>query len=323
MAKPLVCPPELLSVSLAGKVALVTGGNSGIGLVTAEQLARQGATVVVACRRLAEGERALADIRSRVPSAKLEVRELDLASLASVRTFASRFLAEHSALHLLIDNAGVMNTPRAKTEDGFELQFGTNHLGHFLLTELLRDLLVRSAPSRIVILSSCYHDRAMGREGAIDFDDPHFERRPYDGWRAYAQSKLANLLHAKELARQLEGSGVVAVSVHPGWVRTNLMRHSMPRWMQYAMRPVLRQLGMIEPWEGAQTSLYAALSPDVAAHPGAFFSQTGIYRDKSKNRGGWPLVSPNPVAHDDAVARRLFAMSRELVGLEQLARAAE
>jgi NAD(P)-dependent dehydrogenase (short-subunit alcohol dehydrogenase family) len=324
MTKPLVCPPELLKQSLSGKVAIVTGASSGIGLVTAEQLARQGALVVLACRRPAEAERAATAIRSRVPNARLEVRVLDLASLASVRAFATGFLAEHDALHLLINNAGVMNTPAGKTADGFETQLGTNHLGHFLLTELLRDLLVRSAPARIVNVSSCFHDRAMGREGDIDFDDLSFERRRYDGWRAYAQSKLANVLHARELARQLAGTGVTAVSVHPGWVRTQLMRYSVPIFVQnYVLRPALRLAGMIEPWEGAQSSLYAALAPDVAAHPGAFFSQTGMYRDKSKNAGGWPLVSPNPNAHDDAKAKRLYSVSRVLVGLDAAAHAAQ
>lgn len=323
MAKPLVCPPELLKQSLKGKVAIVTGASSGIGLVTAEQLARQGALVVLACRRPAEAERAESAIRERVPDARLEVRTLDLANLASVRTFAARFLAEHDALHLLINNAGVMNTPKGRTVDGFETQLGTNHLGHFLLTELLRDLLVQSAPARIVNVSSCYHDRAMGRDGDIDFDDLSFEHRRYDGWLAYAQSKLANVLHARELARQLEGTGVVAVSVHPGWVRTQLIRNSMPVFVQnYVLRPALRLAGMIEPWEGAQSSLYAALSPDVVAHSGAFFSQAGTYRDKSKNAGGWPLVSPNPNAHDDEKAKRLFAVSRVLVGLDARARAA-
>ena len=140
-----------------------------------------------------------------------------------------------------------------------------------------------------------------------------FENRKYDGWASYAQSKLANLLHAKQLAKRLEGTGVTAVSVHPGWVRTELMRHTMPASMQSVMRPFMR---MIEPWEGTQTTLYAALAPDVEDHPGAYYSQTGTYRDKSKNAGGWPLESPNPQAHDDDLAQRLYEHSRELVGLE-------
>jgi NAD(P)-dependent dehydrogenase (short-subunit alcohol dehydrogenase family) len=316
MAKPLLCPPELLALDLTGKTYVVTGGNSGIGLSTVQQLAKQGAQVILACRRTADGERAKAEITAGGARGSIEVRELDLASLASVRAFASAFLADHKQLHGLVNNAGVMNTPAGTTKDGFETQLGTNHLGHFLLTELLLDVLKASAPSRIVNLSSCYHDVAQGRKGTIDFDDLHFEKRKYDGWESYAQSKLANVLHAKELASRLAGTGVTAVSVHPGWVRTRLMRSSMPLWMQdVVLKPFFRLGGMIEPWEGTQSSLYALLSPEVPQHAGAFFSQLGWYREKSANKGGWPLRSPNPVAHDDAVAKRLDEVSRKLVGL--------
>ncbi|MFO0626727.1 MAG: SDR family oxidoreductase [Polyangiales bacterium] len=317
MPKPLMCPPALLSQDLSGKTYVVTGANSGIGLVTVETLAKQGATVVLACRRVAEGEREKARIAAAGAKGSIEVAALDLADLGSVRRFAETFLATHDALHGLVNNAGVMNTATGKTRDGFEVQLGTNHLGHYLLTELLLDVLARSAPSRVVILSSCFHDVAQGREGHIDFDDLMFERRPYDGWTAYAQSKLANLLHAKALANRVRDRGITAVSVHPGWVRTNLIRGSMPVWMQdYVLRPFLHLAGMIEPWEGTQTTLYALLSPEVTAHPGAFYSQLGIYRDKKANKGGWPLSSPNPEAHDDVVATRLDAVSRALVGLD-------
>lgn len=313
MAKPLMCDKSLLSLDLSGRTYVVTGGASGIGRVTVEQLARQGATVVVGVRNGAAGQKAADQIRREVPGAKIEILHLDLASLDSVEQFAEQFLATHSELHGLVNNAGVMNTPRGQTKDGFELQFGTNHLGHFYLTELLLDVLKKTEGARIVCLSSCYHDKAMGREGKIDFDDLHFTRRKYDGWTAYAQSKLANLLHAKELARRLEGTGVTAVSVHPGWVRTNLIRHSAPVFLQNALAGVLKLAGLIEPWEGAQTTLHALLSPEVPKHNGAFFSQTGMYRDRSKNGGGWPMSSPNPQAHDDAIARRLYDESARIV----------
>jgi NAD(P)-dependent dehydrogenase (short-subunit alcohol dehydrogenase family) len=316
MPKPLLCPPELLARDLTGQTFVVTGGNSGIGLVTVAQLARQRATVVLACRRTAEGEREKARLVAEGIRGAIEVRALDLASLDSVRAFAKEVLAAHGALAGLVNNAGVMNTPRGRTKDGFETQLGTNHLGHYLLTELLLDALVKGAPARIVNLSSCYHDKAQGREGRIDFDDLQFERRAYDGWEAYAQSKLANLLHARQLSKRLADKGVVAVSVHPGWVRTNLVKSFMPVWAQdYVLRPFLRLGGMIEPWEGAQTTLFALLSPEVPAHAGAYFSQLGMYRERSANRGGWPLRSPNPNAHDDAAAERLDAVSRQLVGL--------
>jgi|WetSurMetagenome_2_1015567.scaffolds.fasta_scaffold18352_3 NAD(P)-dependent dehydrogenase (short-subunit alcohol dehydrogenase family) len=316
MAKPLMCPPDLLSLDLAGKTYVVTGGNSGIGLVTVRQLVKQGACVVLACRRTAEGERARAGILAEGVRGTIEVAALDLSSLDSVRSFARQFLASHDVFHGLVNNAGVMNTPKGRTKDGFEIQLGTNHLGHYLLTELLLPALAKGAPSRIVNLSSCYHDVAMGRRGAIDLEDLHFERRKYDGWEAYAQSKLANVLHARQLARRLAGTGITAVSVHPGWVRTRLIRSSMPVWAQdHVLLPFLRMAGMIEPWEGAQATLYALLSPEVPGHAGAYFSQLGRYRDKAANEGGWPLRSPNPQAHDDALAERLDAVSRKLVGL--------
>ncbi len=322
MPRPHMCPPELLTRDLTGKVYVVTGGNSGIGLTTVQQVARQGGTVVLACRRVSEGEKARAEIVAGGVKGSVEVAELDLGDLSSVRRFAERFLAAHPALHGLVNNAGVMNTPQGKTKDGFESQLGVNHLGHFLLTELLLPALKRGAPSRVVNLSSCYHDVANGHEGRIDFDDLHFERRPYNGWAAYAQSKLANVLHARELARRLEGTGVVAVSVHPGWVRTNLIRSTLPTWMQdTVLRPFLRLAGMIEPWEGAQTTLFALLAPEVEKHPGAFFSQLGIYRDKASRKGGWPMRSPNPHAHDDAAAARLYEVSLGLVGLASPAQA--
>lgn len=317
MPRPLMCPTELFEIDLTGRNYIVTGGNSGIGLVTVRQLAKQGANVVLACRRVEAGEKVRAEISGSNLKGRIEVRELDLASLRSVRAFTQAYLRDTDRLHGLVNNAGVMNTPAGRTKDGFEIQFGTNHLGHYLLTELLLQALVKAAPSRVVNLSSCFHDKAFGREGRIDFDDLNFERKKYDGWAAYAQSKLANLLHARALARRLQDAGVTVASVHPGWVRTNLMKHSMPIWLQdHVLRPLLRLAGMIEPWEGSQSTLYALLSPDVPRQSGAYFSQIGIYRSKEAAKGGWPLRSPNPHAHDDAAAEKLDRVSRQLVGLE-------
>ncbi|HSC85811.1 MAG TPA: SDR family oxidoreductase [Polyangiaceae bacterium] len=316
MPRPLHCPPELFELDLRGKTYLVTGGNSGLGLETSHRLLRQGGQVVIACRNPQLGEQAIQTLRARTPGALVHVLPLDLADLESVRSFARAFLARFDSLHGLLNNAGIMNTPLSRTKDGFESQFGVNHLGHFLLTELLLPLLIESAPSRIVNVSSAYHDVAMGREGRIDFDDPNFERRKYDGWLAYAQSKLANLLHARELAKRLEGTGVASVSVHPGWVPTRLARHSLPLWLQDGLlRHVLRPFGMIQLEDGIQSSLFALLSPQVPAQSGSYFSQVGGYRDRAASGGGWPLVSPNPEARDEGNAQRLAELSRRLVGL--------
>jgi NAD(P)-dependent dehydrogenase (short-subunit alcohol dehydrogenase family) len=316
MPQILRCPPSLLSMNLTGKTYVVTGGNSGIGKETVKQLVSQGASVILACRRPEEGERARAEILASVTGGKIQVETLDLASLESVRTFAQKVLRSTPALHGLVNNAGVMNTPFGKTRDGFELQFGTNHLGHFLLTELLLPSMKAGAPSRVVIVSSCFHDKAFGREGRIDFEDLNFEKKKYDGWKAYAQSKLANLLHARHLGRKLAGSGISVASVHPGWVRSNLIQHSMPVWAQdYVLFPLLKLAGMIEPKDGAQSSLYALLAPEVESLSGSYFSQVGIYRTREAARGGWPLQSPNPNAHDDAAAERLDRVSCQSVGL--------
>ena len=315
MPKTRRCDEVLFDKDLSGKTYIVTGSNSGIGLVTTRQLVQQGAHVVMACRRIEVAQEAANELMAASPSGSVEVMPLDLGELASVRAFASAFLAAHEQLDGLVNNAGVMKTPEGTTSDGFETQLGINHLGHFLLTDLLLDRLKASAPSRIVILSSCFHDKAMGKLGEIDFDDLHFRNRPYHGWEAYAQSKLANLLHAKELGRRLEGSGVTAVSVHPGWVRTDLVRHQGPVWIQNVLlRPVFAMMGQIGEWDGAQTTLHCLLDEDVRNHNGAYFSQVGLYRDKSCNPGGWPLQSPNPQVHVEGVAARLWEVSAAAVG---------
>lgn len=314
MSTPLMVRSELLNKDLTDKIYVVTGANSGIGLVTARQLAKQGATVVMGVRRVKEGERVAAEIRRDVSSAKLVAYPLELGDLASVRAFAVMVNQNYPKLQGLINNAGVMKTPFGHTKDGFETQFGVNHLGHFLLTNLLMDALKAGAPSRVVNLSSFFHEFAMGREGKIHFDDLNYHRRPFDSWEAYAQSKLANLLHARELGHRLAGTGVTAVSVNPGFVRTNLMTIPLPLWLQRLLViPVLRLAGMIEPWEGAQTTLHALLAPEVEQQSGAYYSQIARYKDKPSRLGGWPLSSPNPVAHDDDVAARLWEASEALV----------
>jgi len=314
MPKTLMCDPKLLQMDLAGRVYIVTGANSGTGLAASEQLLRQGAHVVGACRRVDAGNEAFARLSHLRGSA--EIMKLDLASLASVRQFAEEFLSVRHRLDGLVNNAGPV-TNEGGTSDGFEIQFGTNHLGHFLLTELLLDILKASAPSRIVCLSSVLHV-SRGEPVNINFDDLHFEKRPYNSNAAYSQSKLANLLHAKELARRLEGSDVPAYSVHPGWIRSNFGAEIMPgpvrSLMNLALRPFSGLLGIMGPYEGAQTTLHCLLDSDAPKHNGAYFSQNSIlYPNREHRSGGWPMPSPNPNAHDAQLARKLYDVSLELV----------
>lgn len=318
MPKTLRCNPQLLRKDLSGRVYIVTGANSGTGLATSRQLVRQGAHVVGACRRVGAGETAFADFAG-LPGAA-EIMKLDLASLASVRQFATDFLGKHKRLDGLVNNAGLV-TSEGQTEDGFEIQFGTNHLGHFLLTELLLDILKASAPARIVCLSSVVHAGRGSTAVTIDFDDLHYERKPYSAMAAYAQSKLANLLHAKELARRLDGTDVAAYSVHPGWIRSNFGAEVMPGWLRGAMNLALRPfnglLGIMSPEDGAQTTLHCLLDDEAPKHNGAYFSQNSILYPKREHRsGGWPMRSPNPNARDEALAKRLYHVSSELAGLD-------
>lgn len=311
----LTCDPRLFDQDLGGRTYVVTGGNSGAGLATVQQLVRQGAHVVAACRRVGAGEEATAELAGERGTA--EVMALDLNSLASVRRFVEAFTAKHDALHGLVNNAGVMNTPEGRTEDGFETQIGINHLGHVLLTELLLDTLKASAPARVVCVSSVLHVGTKKRVGTVDLDDLHFDSRPYDPGVAYTQSKLAIVLYAAELARRLEGTGVSVFSVHPGWIRSNLVKNTMPTWVQNVLlRPFSGLLGMMSAEEGAQTTLHCLLDDEAPKHSGAYYSQNSIlYPDKADRAGGWPMRSPNPHAHDAELAAQLYERSLALVDL--------
>ena len=316
MPKTLMCDPKLFEKDLSDRVYIVTGANSGSGFATTKQLAEQGAHVVGACRRVDAGKEAFAYLGNMRGS--VEIMELDLASLASVRRFAEAFLAKYDRLDGLVNNAGVMMTPKGRTEDGFETQFGINYLGHFLLTELLLDTLKASAPSRIVCVSSMAHAGMRGPAGEIDFDDLHFEKREYNATAAYGQSKLANVLHALDLSRRLEGTGVSAFSVHPGWIRSNLAQGAMRFVQNVIMRPFSGVLGTMSWFEGAQTSLHCLLDDDAPNHSGEFYSQNSILYNNPENRpGGWPMKSPNPLANDKSLAEKLYHVSMELVGLEE------
>lgn len=284
---------------LAGRVAIVTGANTGIGKETARALAQKGARVVLACRSAARGEDALRDLREAPLAGTVELELLDLSSLASVRDFAGRFKGRTDRLDLLINNAGVMMPPASKTAEGFELQFGTNHLGHFALTGLLADLLLGTEGSRVVTVSSEAH-----KWGEINFDDLQWEARPYKKMAAYGQSKLANLIFAYELQRRLgaAGSGTRSLAAHPGWTGTDLQRNSS---LFRFFNPILA----MRPWQGALPTLRAATDP--AAAGGVFFGPHGFMGMR-----GYPVpVTSTPASRDEDIARRLWEISEALTGV--------
>jgi NAD(P)-dependent dehydrogenase (short-subunit alcohol dehydrogenase family) len=288
----------------SGRTAIVTGANSGLGLVTARELARHGARVVLACRNTQKGEAAQRDCQAAAPGAQLELEELDLASLDSVREFAERFRTAHDGLDLLINNAGVMASPRRSTADGFELQFGTNHLGHFALTGLLIGEMEGREDARVVTLSSGAH-----RIGRIAFDNLGGDRR-YFRWRAYGQSKLANLMFALELDRRLRAadSTVKSLAAHPGYAATNLQFAGPPGLDAAVMRVSNKVIAQSEEM-GALPTLYAATEPGLEG--GTFCGPDGFL----EQRGHPKPVAPSGAARDQDVARRLWEVSEEMTGV--------
>lgn len=299
-------PDEM--ASQAGRTVVVTGANSGLGYEASRVFAAKGAHVVLACRSVERGEAARDDIAADYPGASLTVSELDLADLDSVRAFAERFRTEHDALHVLCNNAGVMATPRTETADGFETQFGVNHLGHYALTAgLLPVLRATSGETRVVTQSSGLHER-----GVIDFDDLQGEA-DYDRWDAYAQSKLANLLFAYELDRRLRAANasVTSVGCHPGFANTNLQNHGddddrsgLRRISMWVATKALAQSAE----HGAWPLLYAASDPSVDG--GEYVGPGGLL-----NVRGHPTVQrSSDRSYDRADARRLWSVSSELTG---------
>lgn len=293
--------------SLSGKTVVVTGATGGLGYETAMALAGAGAIVILTGRSDAKGLRAIEGICERFPNALIAYEHLDLASLASVAAFARRFAASNEQLDVLINNAGVMALPkRQQTEDGFEMQLGTNYLGHYALTARLLPQLRRAKAPRVVNLSSLAH-----RSGAIDFDDLH-GKRSYRPWRAYCQSKLAMLMFALELQRRslVAGWGVTSLAAHPGYARTDLIANGpgantfqwrVGRWLQ----PLISQSAA----EGALPTLFAATSP--AAEPGGYYGPNGFYELK-----GSPMPAKiMPRAKDFAAAGMLWDVSATLTGV--------
>ncbi|XP_017027060.1 retinol dehydrogenase 12-like [Drosophila kikkawai] len=277
-----------------GKVFIVTGCNTGIGKETVLEIAKRGGTVYMACRDMNRCNEARDEIIKETNNQKIYSRELDLSSFDSIRNFAAGFKREQDKLHVLINNAGVSFCPRSLTKDGIELQFGVNHVGHFLLTHLLLDVLKKTAPSRIVVVSSALHAK-----GSINVNDLN-SKKSYSKTGAYHQSKLANILFTRELAKRLEGTGVTVNSLHPGVVDTEIWRNL--NGFTKAMTSPLRWAFFKTAKSGAQTSLYAALDPDLKNASGLYFSDC-----KAKK--------VSKAAKDDKMAKFVWAESEKWTGV--------
>ncbi|XP_044142759.1 dehydrogenase/reductase SDR family member 13 [Bufo gargarizans] len=283
-------------VSLQGKTVIVTGANVGIGRMTALDMAKRGARVILACRVKETGEAAAYDIRTLSGNSQVLFMKLDLASIASIRSFCKTFLSSEPRLDILINNAGL--ECKGKTEDGFNMVFGVNHLGHFLLTHLLLDRLKQCSPSRVVVLASSAHKR-----GKIDFKNLNPSGETWiEILQAYCDSKLANVLFARELANRLQGTDVTCYAVHPGVVRTNLGR-SFPRWLQILLYPFVWLL-LKTSMDGAQTSIYCAVQEEIEMYSGRYFADCRVQQVR-------------PHARDDAVAKKLWEVSEDLLGLSK------
>ena len=283
-----------------GRVAVVTGASSGIGYETARVLAEKNAAVVIAVRNLKKGNDAAEKIKSGHRSAEIKVMELDLADLSSVRRFAEKFTCDYSRLDLLINNAGVMMPPYSRTSDGFELQFGTNHLGHFALTGLLLELIAKTPGSRIVNVSSGAH-----KFGDLDFEDLNWKTRPYRKAKAYGDSKIANIYFTYELQKKLRDAGyaTLVTAAHPGWTATELQRHAgLFRFLNNFLAQGIEM--------GALPTLYAAVGPDAEACD--YFGPSGL----GEMRGYPKKVESNGLSHDKKISAKLWRESEDLTGIE-------
>ncbi len=311
----------LANIDLSGKTAVVTGASGGLGLETARALASRGAHVVLAARDADKTASAIAQICSAHPQASLSSVTLDLGSLQSVAQAAAEVLANHEEIDLLINNAGVMASPLVRTADGFELQFGTNHLGHFLFTNLLAPAVRRAGEhrgSRVINLSSAGHSM-----GGIDFDDPNFEHREYNPWASYGQSKTANILFSVGLDARWAASGVRSLAVHPGGIHTDLGRHLTPETVAFlqdrlaaAAEANARSGAPAFQWksipQGAATSVWAATAPELDGVGGRYCEDCGLADIRPEGASASGQVSAYAV--DPAAAERLWELSERLVG---------
>src|SRR5262249_45285346 len=287
-------------IDLSGKVALVTGGSSGLGQETARVLAERGAHVILTARNVPKGEEVAAGIRASTKNERVEVEELELGSLKNIHAFARRVLERHPSLHIVVNNAGVMASPPAKTADGFELQFGSNHLGHFVMTCLLAPALLRAAPSRVVSVSSRGHHMSP-----VVFDDIQFERRPYDKWLAYGQAKSANVLFAVGLDRRLGARGVHANALHPGGIMTELTPHLQAEDFQF-LQTRARGMKFKTVEAGAATSVFAATAPELEGRGGLYLEDCHI---AAVNDAPDALDGVKSYARDPRNAERLWEVS--------------
>lgn len=282
-----------------GRIAIVTGANSGLGFETSKALASKGAEVIMACRNMNKANAAAELIKKEVPNAKLVLMQLNLQDLSSIKDFADKFQEKYARIDLLINNAGIMMPPYGKTKDGFESQIGTNHLGHFALTGHLLDIITKTDNSRIVNVSSLMHKR-----GSMNFDDLHREKK-YSRSEAYGQSKLANLLFTYELQRKLEksGSNTIAAAAHPGWAMTNLQQYS---GFVKKLNPVFGQNAQ----QGAWPTLFAATHPNVKG--AEFYGPGGFMEMKGHPR----KVESNSKSHDKETAAHLWKVSESLTNVK-------
>ena len=292
---------------LSGKIIIVTGGNSGLGYESVKAFAAKGAGVVLASRSVKKGEEAKSDILKTVPDGKIEVMELDLGDLESVRKFAADYQGKHQKLDVLQNNAGIMMTPYFTTKDGFEAQFGTNHLGHFALTGLLMDVLLATPGSRIVNVSSGAH-----KNGKMDFDNLQWENgKDYSPMKAYGRSKLSNLLFTYELQRRLEAASkdALAVAAHPGIAATNLARHLEGKFLFKVLSPLFKFIAQDQDM-GALPQIRASVDPAVKG--GQYYGPDG-----KGERKGYPVVVPsNEASHNLQDAARLWEESEKLTGVK-------
>jgi len=287
-------------VSQKGKTIIVTGSSSGIGYEAARVLANKEAKVIIAVRNLEKGKKAKEKILIQNKNADVEVMKIDLSDLSSIKLFAEEFKNKFDKLDILINNAGVMIPPYSKTMEGFELQFGTNHLGHFSLTLQLLGLIEKTPNSRIVNVASSAH-----KYGNINFEDLTWEKRKYSAWRAYGDSKIANLYFTKELAKKLAGKDILVTAAHPGWTATDLQRHS-------GLFEFLNQFFAMKQEQGALPTLRAAF--DENAKNGDYFGPDGW-----QERRGYPIiVQPNTLAKDEIIAKKLWDVSEELTNIKMI-----